>query len=299
MFCDTMRPETGSTSRTSPSSHTSPFSPNANCLSPNASSTNRLSRRMSWSDLNHHSDFHGIFHPYWCLLYLPPVQQMWLLPPPIKCPAQGNHGMLAVATTIIPPYADAGRLRDCPTTLEVPEDLADCPGPTSQGTTGKMGMDPASLPTDACTAPHQAIASPAVPPTPPTIILPAAPPLTGSTNLVAGIPPSDAIRTVQKSSLWQLTVLRPPLTTRKAPCWLREPLMDKSPSIPTWCYWLKLAQDPWLWRLTQVHKSAPSPWVSIRSFSPINSPRPGTPNLAPLSLQPISESHTKVPLSPS
>ena len=43
--CNTMRPGTGSGSKTSPISHTSPFSPTASCSSPGASSTKRQRRR--------------------------------------------------------------------------------------------------------------------------------------------------------------------------------------------------------------------------------------------------------------
>ena len=44
MHHDTMRPETGSASRTSLSSHTSPFSPTANCWNQGASTTRKPRR---------------------------------------------------------------------------------------------------------------------------------------------------------------------------------------------------------------------------------------------------------------
>ena len=44
MLCDTMRPETGSASKTSPSSHTNPFSLTANCWNQGGSSTRKPKR---------------------------------------------------------------------------------------------------------------------------------------------------------------------------------------------------------------------------------------------------------------
>ena len=170
MLCDTMRPETGSASRTSCSSHTSPFSSTANCSSPSASNTKRQRRR------DEPTSPPSLQQPPQHLLSIPTLSLPSLIATNVATPTplagaqpRDNHAMLAVVTTIIPPYADARRLRHCPTTLESQEDLADCPGTTSEGATRTTGTDPASLLTDDHAAALQAVAHSTVPPTQPLL----------------------------------------------------------------------------------------------------------------------------------
>ena len=88
MLCNTMRPATGSSLRTSPSSPTSPFSPSANCTSHSASSTKKPRRRDELISL---PSLQWPPEHLWstqCPLYISLVQQMWLLLPPGKCPVK-------------------------------------------------------------------------------------------------------------------------------------------------------------------------------------------------------------------
>ena len=81
--CNTMRPGTGSGSKTSPSSHIRPFSPSANCFSPDAKQYQKAKEKgQSWPHLHHCSYLYGILHTYWCPIHLSPACQMWLFPSP-------------------------------------------------------------------------------------------------------------------------------------------------------------------------------------------------------------------------
>ena len=66
--------------KTSPSSHTSPSLPNANCWNPGASNIKRLGKGTSWHYINHCSNLLSICHPCWCPKHLLPLQQVWLIP---------------------------------------------------------------------------------------------------------------------------------------------------------------------------------------------------------------------------
>ena len=100
--------------------------------------------------------------------------------------------MLAAATTIILPYAEAGRPKDCPPTLEALEDMADCPGTTSLGVTRTMDAIPASPPPGTHATTHLAVASLTVPPAVHSAVLP---PIS-LTDLITDTPPSSTPRTV-------------------------------------------------------------------------------------------------------
>ena len=90
MQCDAMRPETGSVSRTTPNSPTSPFLSTVSCLSHAVSSIKGQGKGTSWLHDHYHSDILNIFYTYWHPIYLPPLQQMWLLPPPRKVSSPGK-----------------------------------------------------------------------------------------------------------------------------------------------------------------------------------------------------------------
>ena len=90
MQCNTMRPETRSISRTSPSSPTSPLLPTVAAQVMLWAAPEGQGEGTSWPHNHYHSNLFSIIYTCWCPIYLTPLLQKWLLPSPNKCPAQGQ-----------------------------------------------------------------------------------------------------------------------------------------------------------------------------------------------------------------
>ena len=96
--------------RPSPSSHTKPFSPSANSLSPGVSSTRRLWRRAELTSPPWLQQ--PLWHPPSIPMHYPPfpsVTNVAIPIPPTNFHLRDKSVMSAVAATTIPPFANARR----------------------------------------------------------------------------------------------------------------------------------------------------------------------------------------------
>ena len=183
--CNTMRQGTGSDSKTSPSSPTSPFFLTASCSSLDVSSTRRSRRR---DELTSALSTYPCFNKYG---YSNPQTGVQL---------RDSPAMLVVAIIIIQPCADSERRpSNFPVTIKALEGLREAPGvPDHLGRTGPRAKDVTSV--NPLTGTHTAalldVASPTVPPTiPPTVH----PPIS-VTILITEVSTSGTPRIVSRSS---------------------------------------------------------------------------------------------------
>ena len=215
MQCNTIRPETGSISRTTSSSTTSPFLPNASCSSLTVSGIRRPRRGDKLTLLPLPQQSHRQC-PYMPVSYpLIPTAISVAIPTPKSLPNPEivPQHLQCHRPLYFPMQVQKGP-SDNPATLpnmviEFPEVQA-APDTTHHlGTTGQDAKVAApSPPTGSHTTAAQTIASPTTPSTfPPIICL-----SIGLTNLITNVPHSGTPGTTSKSS--QQTVLKPKVKSK-------------------------------------------------------------------------------------
>ena len=256
MQCDIMRPETGSCSKTSPSSPTTPFLPNVTCWSWDVSSTRRPKREdeLTSQPLQQWPHHHPPIHADTLSTY-PCCHNCSYSHPHVIAQPRNCHATIVVILATTLPYVSA---RDPSTSATLPSEVItvveatevpEVPGTTNHATAATVpDAEESTLATPqadshASTAPL--VASPtALPTVPPAVHL-----LISLTDFVASVSPCHTPRTAWRSS--QQVVSKPHLTP-KVPCWLRECLMAKSHSTCSSSYQPRMVQRWWLWRSTLV-----------------------------------------------